>query len=118
MFEAAAVASSVSRERLMAVVAACELYTQSCADHFAIEDWIRNPTIWKKSSPERQDLIRQCEGRCMSIVAGIVRDAVAQGDLVLRNGLTAEEMIFDFGPSTTVAKFLRQPAFVIVIGSS
>lgn len=96
MFEAAAVASSVSRERLMAVGAACELYTQSCADHFAIEDWIRNPTIWKKSSQERQDLIRQCEGRCMSIVAGIVRDAVAQGDLVLRNGLTAEEMIFGF----------------------
>lgn len=96
MFEAASVASSVSRERLMAVGAACELYTQSCADHFAIEDWIRNATIWEKSSAKRQDLIRQCEAQCMSIVAGIVRDAVAHGELTLRDGLTAEEMIFGF----------------------
>lgn len=96
MFEAASVASALPRERLLAVGSACELYTQSCADHFAIEDWIRNSTIWEKSSAKRQDLIRQCEGRCMSIVAGIVRDAVARGDLQLQNGLTAEEMIFGF----------------------
>lgn len=96
MFEAASIASRVPRERLLAIGAACELYTQSCADHFAIEDWIRNSTIWDKSSTARQDLIRQCEGRCMSIVSGIVRDAVAHGDLKLENDLTAEEMIFGF----------------------
>lgn len=32
----------------------------------------------------------------MSIVSGIVRDAVAHGDLKLENDLTAEEMIFGF----------------------
>jgi AcrR family transcriptional regulator len=96
MFEAASAASRVSRERLIAIGAACELYTQEYADHFRIEDWIRNSTIWGKASRERQDLVRQCEGRCMSIVAGIVRDAVAHGDLKLENDLTAEEMIFGF----------------------
>lgn len=96
MFDAAATSSPHSRERLLCVGAACELYTNECADHFAIEEWIRNSTIWEKSSQQRQDLIRQCEGRCMAIVAGIVRDAVARRDLELRNGLTAEEMIFGF----------------------
>ncbi len=96
MFEAASAASRVSRERLIAIGAACELYTQEYADHFRIEDWIRNSTIWGKASRERQDLVRQCEGRCMSIVSGIVRDAVAHGDLKLENDLTAEEMIFGF----------------------
>jgi AcrR family transcriptional regulator len=96
LFQAASEASTQSRNRLMAIGAACELYTQDYGDHFAIEDWIRNTTIWDKSSPKRQELILQCESRCMSVVAGIVRDAVEAGDLALRPGLSAEEMIFGF----------------------
>lgn len=96
MFEAASLLSPHSRDRLMAIGAACELYTQSHSEHFAIEEWIRNSTIWDKSSTKRQELIRQCESRCMGVVAGIVRDAVAHGDLELRPGLSAEEMIFGF----------------------
>lgn len=96
MFEAASSLSPISRERLMAIGAACEFYTQRHSEHFAIEEWIRNSTIWDKSSSKRQELIRQCESRCMSVVAGIVRDAVAHGDLELRPGLSAEEMIFGF----------------------
>lgn len=96
MFESASLSFSKTRHRLVSVGAACELFCQECTEHFAIEEWIRNCTIWDKSSPKRQELIRQCEARCMSIVAGIVRDAVAQGDLELREGLTAEEMIFGF----------------------
>jgi len=96
LFQAAADGSSISRNRLMAIGAACELYTQDYSDHFAIEDWIRNTTIWDKSSSRRQELILQCESRCMDVVAGIVRDAVEAGDLTLSPSLSAEEMIFGF----------------------
>lgn len=96
IFEAASMLSPSSRDRLMAIGVACEIYTQRHREHFAIEEWIRNSTIWDKSSTKRHDLVRHCESRCMSIVAGIVRDAVVHGDLELRPGLTAEEMIFGF----------------------
>ncbi len=96
LFQAAAALSPISRNRLMAIGVACEIYTQDFHDHFAIEDWVRNATIWDKSSPKRQELIMQCESRCMNVVTGIVGDAVRAGDLILRPGLTAEEMIFGF----------------------
>lgn len=95
-FQAASTLAQVPRHRLLAIGAACELYTQKFRDHFAIEEWIRNSTIWDKSSTRRQDLIKQCEGRCVSLVSDIVRDAVINRDLVLREGMAAEEMIFGF----------------------
>lgn len=96
MFQSASQLTSVTRHRLLGIGAACEVYTQKFRDHFAIEEWIRNSTIWDKSSPRRQELIRQCEGRCVSLVSDIVREAVVQGHLVLREGMAAEEMIFGF----------------------
>jgi AcrR family transcriptional regulator len=96
LFEAAEKMDVVSRHQLLAIGAACEIYTQKYAEHFAIEEWIRNSTIWDKSSTRRQELIRQCESRCIGLVATIVRNAVSQGNLSLHEGMTAEEMIFGF----------------------
>lgn len=95
MFERAAVMSSKSRERMLAIGAACEVYATQCAQHFAIEQMLRNGIIWEKASEERQSLIRNCEMRSMGVVAGVVRDAVASGDLHL-TGLSAEELVFGF----------------------
>lgn len=96
LFEAAYHLDGISRHRLLAIGAACEIYTQRYAEHFAIEEWIRNSTIWDKSSPRRQELIRQCESRCIGLVATIVFEAVTCGDLVLQEGMTPQEMIFGF----------------------
>lgn len=96
LFQAASQGSDMSRERLVFVGAACEFYANELPEHFAIEEWIRNSSIWDKSSTRRQDLIKQCEQRCMSVVAGIVHDAVVRGDVSLRDGLSPEEMIFGF----------------------
>ncbi len=96
LFQFGSQLSHIPRERLMGIGAACEVYTQACTDHFAIEEWIRNSTIWDKSSPRRQELIQQCESRCMGVVSGIVRDAMMAGDLALRDGLSPEEIIFGF----------------------
>ena len=95
LFEQAALLSSQSRERMMAIGCACELYATGCAEHFAIEQLLRNAVIWEKASEKRQSLIRTCELRAMGVVAGVVRDAVAGGELKLPE-MTAEEFVFGF----------------------
>lgn len=95
MMEAASIGHACPRNRLVAVGAASELFAQA-AGHFAVETWIRNATVWNKASQERQNLIRQSEARCMAIVAGIARDAIARGDLALPCGMSAEELVFGF----------------------
>ncbi len=96
LFEAAAGLSTVPRERLVGIGAACELFGRDLPQHFAVEHWLRNSSVWEKSSPKRQELIRQCELRCMSVVAGIVHQAIVAGDVVLKAGLTVEELVFGF----------------------
>ncbi len=93
MMESAAMHGDNGRTRLIQIGAASEVFA-AAIEHFAIEAWIRNSTIWEKASPERQEFIRQTEGKCMGIVAGVARDAVARGELTLTGGMTAEEVIF------------------------
>ncbi len=96
MFERAAMLSGGSRERMMAIGCACDIYAVDCGEHFAVEQMLRNAVIWEKSSEKRQQLVRQCELRAMSVVAGVVRDAVAAGDLQIPSKMTAEELVFGF----------------------
>jgi AcrR family transcriptional regulator len=96
LFQAASQGAPGTRERLIYVGAACEFYANELPEHFAIEEWIRNSTIWDKSSPKRQELIRQCEQKCMSVVAAIVHDALVSGELELSDGLSPAELIFGF----------------------
>lgn len=96
LFNQASMVKCSSRFRMMALGAACEFFTQHCHDDFVLEQWIRNQGIWEKSSETRQNLIRECEGKCMGIVAGIVRDAVSRDELVIPPSLSAEEFVFGF----------------------
>jgi len=96
LFEQSAIVKGPARFRMMALGAACEFFTQHCTDDFLVEQCIRNQSIWDKSSEQRQNLIRQCEGECMGIVAAIVRDAVALKELVIPESLTPEELVFGF----------------------
>ena len=96
LFEIASTICTSSRERMMAIGCACDIYADECEDHFAVEQLLRNSVIWSKSSQKRQELIRTCELRAMSVVAGVARDAVACGDLVVPTQMSAEELIFGF----------------------
>lgn len=96
LFQFGSQLSQIPRERLMGVGAACEVYMLVCRDHFEVEQWIRNSTIWEKSSSRRQELIQQCESRCMGLVLGIIQEAMLAGDLKLHDGLSPEELIFGF----------------------
>jgi AcrR family transcriptional regulator len=96
LFEQSSGIDGSARLRMMALGTACEFFTQHCTDDFVLEQWVRNQGIWDKSSEKSQNLIRQCEGRCMAIVAGIVRDAIDNHELTLPDTLSAEELVFGF----------------------
>ena len=96
LFEVASMIRANTRSRLAAIGGACDFFAADCREHFAMEQLLRNGAILEKSSEIRQSLVRQCEHRVMAIVAGVVRDAVASGDLDLPQELTPEELVFGF----------------------
>ena len=99
LFQVAATCSPISRERMVAIGCACDVYASHCEQHFAIEQLLRNSVIWQKSSEKRQSLIQRCETECLAIVSGVVRDAIAQNDLALPSDMSIEEFVFGFwGP--------------------
>ncbi len=94
LFERAAAFQGSSRERVHAIGAAATLFVQLFPDHFKLETIIRSASIWEKTSEKRRAVMRSCESRCTGVVAGVVRDAVAQGDLALPNELAPEDLVF------------------------
>jgi hypothetical protein len=50
--------------------------------------------VWEKTSPRRQEVLRNCEARCMHAVAGVIRDAVAVGDLSLPRTSGVEDIVY------------------------
>ena len=96
LFEFSAASAAGSRSRMMAVGVACEFYAYHCQEDFVIEQWMRTLSVWEKSSPQRQNLIRQCEAQCMAIVAGVVRDGIREGALTVPVDMTHEEFVFGF----------------------
>jgi len=83
MFARAATFRGRPRERMTAIGCAAQLFVRLYPDHFRVEQVLEMSSIRGKTAEERQDMLKACEGRCMSIIAGIIRDGIAQGDLVL-----------------------------------
>lgn len=94
LFEAAVSYSGRPRERMLAVSIACERFARRFPDHFHVETIVRNASILAKTSEKRRMVMRSCEHRCVGMIAGIVRDAIAQGDLELSESMTPEELVF------------------------
>ncbi len=83
LFDAAAKMSGRPRQRCQAIGLACEVFVSQFPAHFSAECVIRHDAILAKTSAQRRDLLRSCEGRCVMTIGGIVRDAIAVGDLTL-----------------------------------
>ena len=92
MFDAASMSKGSPRERMVAVGVACEIYSRNYPLFFAVEAIVRHASIWERCSEERRDFMRQREQRCMGLVAGVVRSAIAAGDLALPCGMKPEEL--------------------------
>jgi AcrR family transcriptional regulator len=94
MFSKAAAFPGRSRERMALLGFAAELFLQAYPHFFQAEVILRTDTLREKASEERLVFMRNCEFRCMQIVAGIVRDGISQGDLVLPEDARPEEVGF------------------------
>lgn len=92
LFDAASLAQRPSRQRIMAVMVACEIYVTHYRRFFHVENLVRHAAIWDRCSDTRRALLQNQEQRCMSLVSGIVRNAIAANDLKLRDGVSPEEM--------------------------
>lgn len=94
MFERASHYTGSSRERMAAIGVASELFVRLYTDHFDVEQLIRSPSIWDKTSESRRLEMHGGESRCMQIVTAIVRDGIACGELQLPDGMVPEDLVF------------------------
>lgn len=83
LFRRAASFRGGSRERISAVGVAAELFFRLYPHHFQVEHVLRLSSALEKTSEARRRFLESCESNCMAITTGIVRDAVAAGDLEL-----------------------------------
>lgn len=83
LFERAARFDGSPRERLTAMLVADELFARIHPHHFRSEMVIRMANLDDRASEARRDALGDMEGQCLDIVTGIVRDAIARGELAL-----------------------------------
>ena len=110
LFRQAAEFKGCARYRMMAIGEAAEIFVRRFADYFQFEQILQLDSVREKTSEKRQSVIRNCEMQCMSVVAGIVRDAVANGDLELPDQMTPETLVFGLWS-------LSSGAFSIILSS-
>jgi AcrR family transcriptional regulator len=94
LFRRAAAYRGRSRERIMALGAAVELFFQLYPDHIHTEHAIRISSIREKTSEQRRVFLESCEARCSEVVRGIIRDAVAAGDLKATDEYGVDQLAF------------------------
>lgn len=94
LFQRAAAYRGRSRERIMAIGAAAEVFFELYPDHIQTEHIIRINSIKDKTSEERRRLLETCEARCSEVVRGVIRDAVAVGDLPVSDEFGVDQLSF------------------------
>lgn len=94
MFERAAQFRGNSRQRIAAIGCAAGLFVEWYPDHFELEKVLSCSSIIQKTDENLQDKRTNAELKCVSIVAGVVRDAIAAGDLTLNENSSADKIVF------------------------
>jgi AcrR family transcriptional regulator len=94
LFERASAFRGRPRERMAAIGEAVAQFALAYPSYFKSEHIIHTSSVREKCSPENQTRLTTCEARCPQIAAGIVRDAISQGDLVLPKGVSPEHLVF------------------------
>jgi AcrR family transcriptional regulator len=94
LFERAAAYPGRSRERITAIGAAAEVFFELYPDHVHTEQIIRINSIREKTSEERRRLLETCEVRCSEVVRGVIRGAVAAGDLAVTDDFGVDQLGF------------------------
>lgn len=99
-FERAATFRGNSRERMAAVGLSLDLFAVLYPQHFRLEQIVTADSIRAKTPESRLEKLRRKESTCQNVVAGIVRDAIAAGDLELPEGFPPEALVFGLWMTT------------------
>ncbi len=92
LFERAATFKGTTRERMSAIGAAAELFFTLFPHHEHAEHAFKASSHAQKVPAERISAMETCHFRCFGAATGIARDAVAKGELVLREGQSVEQI--------------------------
>lgn len=93
-FRRAATFKGRPRERFFAIGLAEELFVELYPEHFRSEQIITASSVQGKASNTRLQAMLACNMGCKEVCTGVVRDAIACGDLPLPDGRSPEEMAF------------------------
>src|SRR5262245_36293337 len=107
-FEKAAALPVRPRERMMAIAHAYCDFVREKPVSFRIIPQIHSPTVFEKVAPERLRAMDATRARTLATCSGVVRDAVAAGDLVLPRGLRPEAITFGLWALMFGAFFLAE----------
>jgi AcrR family transcriptional regulator len=94
LFERASAFRGKPRERMLAIGEAVAHFATTYPSHFKTEHIIHTSSVRSKCSDENQLRLATCEAKCPQIAAGVIRDAISQGDLVVPKGVAPEELMF------------------------
>jgi len=110
MFERAAAFDGLSRERMTAVGVADQLFVDLNPDHFRTEQICSMDSITEKVSAERLAAMHQAGDRCMAVMATIVKDAVAAGELKTSDAISPMQMVYGLWTMAVGHHTIRQQA--------
>lgn len=82
------------RERMAAMALGYDLFVGLNPDHFKAQLLVQNESIMRKASPTFQKKLEGCNQHNMHLVSGVLRDAVKEGHVQLKVGVTPEEVTF------------------------
>jgi AcrR family transcriptional regulator len=94
LFRRGAAFRGKTRERMHAIGMGAEIFLGLYPHYFHLEQLVRLPSLWEKTSENRRAFMQVGEAQCKGIVGGVARDAVACGDLALPPGATPEMVVF------------------------
>lgn len=82
------------RERMASMALGYDLFVALNPDHFKAQLLVQNESIMRKASPTLQRKLEECNRHNMTLVSGVLREAVTEGHVQLKEGITAEEVTF------------------------
>ncbi|MES0873977.1 TetR/AcrR family transcriptional regulator [Sinimarinibacterium thermocellulolyticum] len=91
MFRRVAQWDARPRDRMFAIAVADMIFVRKYPEHFRIAQYALCEVVWRAASADRRRAFLDAGRPIGEIVTGIVRDAVAAGDLAL-NGMAPEEL--------------------------
>ena len=94
MFERAATFRGRPRERMAAIGEAVELFARLYPSDLRILEILNAQAVNEKASEKYKSAFKTAVARGLDVMVGVVRDAIAQGDLVLDPETGPEELAF------------------------